>query len=205
MQRSLIPSLQPLKTTQHGQLLQHCEPNLKWLLPTHKRASILANVAKRIAENRDDLVRLLNLENGRTFQEIDHWDIDVAIRILQSYAEESKRLYGQCLPLNGVPGHENPLAFTIYEPIGLIVAIVPFNYPVELWAHKVAGALATGNVVITKAPEECHSRSPATLKKPACRGALTKCLRDTGNVVGAQLVRSPDVQMISMTGSTEGR
>ncbi len=92
------------------------------------------------------------------------------------------------------------------KPLGVVAAIVPFNYPVELWSHKVAGALAAGNAVITKTPEDC----PLTVieisplpggGRPAARRAPG---RDRpGETVGAALVKADGVQMIAMTGTTE--
>ena len=124
-------------------------------MPAHERARILEDVSARITENREHLVKLLNAENGKTFKEINGWEIDAAARIIKGYAEEAKRLHGHTVPLHAIPNLENSLAYTLYQPLGVIAAIIPFNYPVELWSHKVAGGLAAGNAVITKAPEEC--------------------------------------------------
>lgn len=175
-------------------------------MPAHRRAAILMAVAARIRENRDALVRRLNEENGKTFREIDDWEIDAAVRIIEGYAEEAKRLYGHTIPLHGIPKHENALAMTIYQPLGVIAAIVPFNYPVELWSHKVAGGLAAGNAVITKPPEEC----PLTIleisryfEEAGLPKGAHQCVTGYGEVVGACFAEAPGVNMISMTGSTE--
>jgi acyl-CoA reductase-like NAD-dependent aldehyde dehydrogenase len=175
-------------------------------MPAHRRAAILSTVAERIRTNRDELVRLLNRENGKTFREIDGWEIDAAARIIQGYAEEAKRLHGETVPLHGIPNLENSLAMTIYQPLGVIAAIVPFNYPVELWSHKVAGGLAAGNAVITKPPEEC----PLTileisryLEEAGLPRGAHQCITGYGEVVGARLAEAAGVDMISMTGSTE--
>lgn len=175
-------------------------------MPAHRRAAILAAVAARMRENRTELVRLLNRENGKTFREIDGWEIDAAARIIDGYAEEAKRLHGETVPLHGIPNLENSFAMTIYQPLGVIAAIVPFNYPVELWSHKVAGGLAAGNAVITKPPEEC----PLTIlevtryfEEAGLPTGAHQCVTGYGEVVGARLAEAPGVDMISMTGSTE--
>jgi acyl-CoA reductase-like NAD-dependent aldehyde dehydrogenase len=175
-------------------------------MPAHRRSAILSAVAERIRTNRDELVRLLNRENGKTFREIDGWEIDAAARIIQGYAEEAKRLHGETVPLHGIPNLENSLAMTIYQPLGVIAAIVPFNYPVELWSHKVAGGVAAGNAVITKPPEEC----PLTileisryLEEAGLPRGAHQCITGYGEVVGARLAEAAGVDMISMTGSTE--
>ena len=100
------------------------------------------------------LSRLLARENGKTLREV-RSELSAAIRILRGYAEEAKRVFGRATPLDSVPGQAGSLAVTLRQPRGVIVAIVPFNYPAELWAHKIAAGLAAGNAVITKPPEEC--------------------------------------------------
>ena len=113
-------------------------------------------------------------------------------------------MFGKTVPLDSIPGREKSIAITLRQPLGVIAAIVPFNYPVELWSHKVAGGLAAGNAVITKSPEDC----PLTILEiaryfedaglpPGGHQVLTG-----GREVGEALVRSPGVQMVAMTGST---
>lgn len=175
-------------------------------MPAHRRSEILETVSARITENRDHLVQLLNAENGKTFKEIDGWEIDAAARIIKGYAEEAKRLHGHTVPLNGIPNLENSLAMTLYQPLGVIAAIVPFNYPVELWSHKIAGGLAAGNAVITKAPEECPLAMLEISKyyeEAGLPAGAHQILTGLGEVVGARLAETDGVDMVSMTGSTE--
>lgn len=175
-------------------------------MPAHRRAEILEAVAARITENRAHLVELLNAENGKTFREIDGWEIDAAARIVKGYAEEAKRLFGHSVPLNGIPNLENSLALTVYQPKGVIAAIIPFNYPVELWSHKVAGGLAAGNCVITKAPEECPLAMLEIARyyeEAGLPAGAHQILTGYGEVVGARLAEIEGVDMVSMTGSTE--
>lgn len=175
-------------------------------MPAHQRSAILMRIAARMEADRTELVRLLNWENGKTFREINGWEIDAAIRIFRGYAEEAKRLTGQALPLHRIAGLENSMALTLYQPLGVLAVIIPFNYPVELWSHKVAGGLAAGNAVITKPPEDC----PLTMltisryfEEEGLPPGAHQIVTGYGEVVGAHLAKSPDVQMISMTGSTE--
>ena len=147
---------------------------------------------------------LLSRENGKTRREI-FGEIAAAIRIWRGYAEEAKRIFGKAIPLDSVPGRETSLAITIRQPRGVVVAIVPFNYPVELWSHKAAGALAAGNAVITKPPEECPLtviRIAAFLEEAGLPRAAHQVVTGPGETVGAALVRAPGVQMVAMTGST---
>ena len=175
-------------------------------MPAHRRASILMRVAARMEADRTELVRLLNLENGKTFREVNGWEIDAAIRIFRGYAEEAKRLTGHTVPLHGIANLENSMAFTVYQPLGVIAVIIPFNYPVELWSHKVAAGLAAGNAVITKPPEDCPLtmlRISRYFEEEGLPAGAHQIVTGYGDVVGAHLAKSPDVQMISMTGSTE--
>ena len=127
------------------------------------------------------------------------------IRIWRGYAEESKRIFGKAMGLDSVPGLERSLAVTVRRPLGVVVAIVPFNYPVELWSHKAAGALAAGNAVITKPPEECPLtiiRIAEFMEAAGLPRAAHQVVTGIGEVVGAALVRAKGVQMVAMTGST---
>jgi len=172
-------------------------------LPAHQRYEILQTVARRIEANQTELGELLCRENGKRIGETTS-EVEVAARIFRGYAEEAKRVFGKSVPLDAIPGREKSLAITMRQPLGVIAAIVPFNYPAELWSHKVAGGLAAGNAVITKTPEDCPlvvieiSRYLEEAGLP--RGAHQ--LLTGGRDVGEALVRSEGVQMIAMTGST---
>ena len=172
-------------------------------MPAWRRYEILEAAARRIEENQQELGRLLCRENGKRIGETTS-EVGVAARIFRGYAEEAKRIFGRSVPLNSIPGREKSLAITMREPLGVVAAIVPFNYPVELWSHKVAGGLAAGNAVITKTPEDCPlaiieiSRYLEQAGLP--RGAHQ--LLTGGREVGEALVRAEGVQMITMTGST---
>ena len=172
-------------------------------MPAWRRYEILEAVARRIEANQAALGKLLCRENGKRIGETTS-EVGVAARIFRGYAEEAKRIFGRSVPLHSIPGREKSLAITTREPLGVIAAIVPFNYPVELWSHKVAGGLAAGNAVITKTPEDCPlavievSRYLEEAGLP--RGAHQ--LLTGGRDVGEALVRAEGVQMIAMTGST---
>ncbi len=174
-------------------------------LPAHERCAILLRAADSIEREQDELSRLLARENGKTHRETAS-EIKAAIRIFRGYAEEAKRIFGRAMPLDSVPGREASLAVTIRKPRGVVVAIVPFNYPAELWSHKAAGALAAGNAVITKPPEECPltvMRIAEFMEAAGLPRATHQVVTGPGETVGAALVKADGVQMIAMTGSTE--
>src|SRR5918996_1216058 len=101
-------------------------------LPAHARAELLMRAADGIASREEELARLLASENGKPILQT-RGEVAAAIRIFRGFAEESKRLFGRQVPLDAVPGLERELAITIREPLGVVAAIVPFNYPVELY------------------------------------------------------------------------
>jgi len=131
-------------------------------LPAHERSAILFRTAGAMEENKEDLSALLAQENGKPIQQTRE-EVAAAIRIYQGFGEEAKRIMGRVIPADAVPGQEKHVAMTIRQPLGVIAAIVPFNYPVELGAHKVGAALAAGNAVIVKPPSDC----PLTILKIA--------------------------------------
>jgi lactaldehyde dehydrogenase len=173
--------------------------------PAHERCAILMRVAEAIEREREPLARLLAQENGKTRRETFN-EIGAAIRIWRGYAEEAKRIFGKVTPLDSVPGLERSIAITMRQPVGVVAAIVPFNYPAELWSHKAAGALAAGNAVITKPPEECPltvMRIAEMMEAAGLPKAAHQVVTGLGEVVGAALVRAKGVALVTMTGSTE--
>jgi acyl-CoA reductase-like NAD-dependent aldehyde dehydrogenase len=172
-------------------------------LPAHARASLLVRIADGIQDRHEELSRLLAQENGKPIAQT-RGEVGTAIAIFRGFAEETKRLFGRQIPLDVSPGLEHHLAFTIREPLGVIAAIVPFNYPVELYAYKAAAALAAGNAVIVKPPEKCPLALDEVGRIVAAAGPPEGAhqILHGGPSVAAALASSPDIQMISLTGST---
>jgi acyl-CoA reductase-like NAD-dependent aldehyde dehydrogenase len=170
-----------------------------------QRYQILNKVADSIDERVSELGKLLAQENGKPIQQT-RAEVAVTANIFRGFAEEAKRIFGRVMPTDAVRGNERHFAITIRQPLGVVAAIVPFNYPVELWGHKAASALAAGNAVISKPPSAC----PLTLLKIA--KLMEECglppsahqmVTGPGAVVGDFLARSKGIQLITVTGSTE--
>jgi acyl-CoA reductase-like NAD-dependent aldehyde dehydrogenase len=121
-------------------------------------------------------------------------------------AEEAKRLGGELLPLDGAPGAAGKLAFTMRVPCGVVVAITPFNFPLNLVCHKVGPALAGGNAVILK-PASDTPLSALKLVEILLEAGLPKsaiaCLVGSGGELGKALCGDERVRKISFTGSVE--
>lgn len=174
-------------------------------MPAHSRAQVLFDCADEMHKRKEELANLLARENGKPIRQTRE-EISAAIRIFRGFGEEAKRIFGKSMSLDMVPGMESHFAFTTRRPIGVVAAIVPFNYPVELYAHKAAAAIAAGNAVIAKPPSNC----PLTLLKIAeilentdLPVGAHQMITGQGSTVGEILARSEGVDLISVTGSTE--
>jgi acyl-CoA reductase-like NAD-dependent aldehyde dehydrogenase len=121
-------------------------------------------------------------------------------------ADEAKRLGGEVLPLDGAPGGAGKLGFTLRVPCGVVVAITPFNFPLNLVCHKVGPALAAGNSVILK-PALDTPLSALKLVEILLEAGLPpqgiSCITGSGGDVGAPLCTDPRVRKISFTGSRD--
>ena len=174
-------------------------------VPAHERAAILFRTAEWLHGNRVELARFLSAENGKPLRETTE-EIEAGARIFRGFGEEAKRVIGRVVPMDAVPGMEPHLALAIRQPVGVVAAIVPFNYPVELYAHKGAAALAAGNAVICKPPPQC----PLTLLRLAeamegfglPRGAH-QVVTGPGVPIGEFLAASDGVDLITVTGSVK--
>jgi len=174
-------------------------------LTAFQRYEILTCIAQAIDARVTELGRLLAQENGKPIQQT-RAEVAVTANIFRNFAEEGKRIFGRVMPVDAVRGNERHFAITIRQPLGVVAAIVPFNYPVELWGHKAASALAAGNAVISKPPSAC----PLTLLKIAelmeeagLPHAAHQMITGPGAVIGDFLARSKGIQLITVTGSTE--
>jgi acyl-CoA reductase-like NAD-dependent aldehyde dehydrogenase len=173
-------------------------------LPAHERAAILFRIADAIEQNLNTLGELLAKENGKPVQQTRD-EVRVTARIFRGFGEEAKRMFGRVIPMDAVPGQERHLALTVRQPLGIVAAIVPFNYPVELYAHKAAPALAAGNAVIAKPPSECPLtllKIAALMEEAGLPPAAHQMITGPGAVIGEFLASSPEIQLITVTGST---
>jgi acyl-CoA reductase-like NAD-dependent aldehyde dehydrogenase len=172
-------------------------------VPAHRRSGILRKAADLIASQHEELSQLLSRENGKTIRQC-RFEMTTTQRLFVDFGEEAKRIGGHYLPMDAVPGLEHMVVYTIRQPIGIVVGIVPFNYPAELFAHKIPGALAAGNSVIVKPPSKC----PLTVLRlgeiileaglpPEGMQMITGSPRDMGD----ELFTNPAIGMISLTGS----
>jgi len=174
-------------------------------MPGHERFRILARAAQLLAERADDLGRTISLEEGKTLAE-GRGEALRAVETMQLSAEEAKRLTGEVLPLDGAPGGQDKLGFTLRVPCGVVVAITPFNFPLNLVCHKVGPALAAGNAVVIK-PASDTPLSALRLVEILLEAGLPpdaiSCLTGPGATLGEALVRDARVRKVTFTGSRD--
>ncbi|MEV0713918.1 aldehyde dehydrogenase family protein [Asanoa sp. NPDC050611] len=172
-------------------------------LPAHERARLLHAIAEGIAAEQEQLAYLLAQENGKPITQT-RGEVAAAIRIFHGLAAEATRVFGRQIPLDAVPGLEKHLAVTIREPLGVVAALVPFNYPVELYAHKAGAALAAGNAVIVHPPQKCPLALHRIAEIIESRGAPRHAhqLVNGGPEISQALADADGIAAISLTGST---
>ena len=118
-------------------------------MPAFKRAEILKKTADIIAENKEDFAKLISLEAGKPISAANA-EVDRSVTTFLLASEEATRIYGEVLPLDISAAAGNRIGITRRFPLGVIAAITPFNFPLNLVAHKIAPALAAGNSVVHK-------------------------------------------------------
>ncbi len=118
-------------------------------LPVWKRAEALERISHGISDRKEELAQTIALEAGKPIKTA-RAEVDRAIFTFKVAAEESRRIYGEIVPLDWQPGMEGRSAQVLRVPLGPIAGITPFNFPINLVAHKMAPAIAAGNSIIIR-------------------------------------------------------
>jgi acyl-CoA reductase-like NAD-dependent aldehyde dehydrogenase len=174
-------------------------------LSGYERFQILRRAADAMFARQKELGKLISQEEGKILAE-GIFEASRAAETMELSAEEAKRLGGEMLPLDGAPGAGSRMGFTIRVPCGVVVAITPFNFPLNLVCHKVGPALAGGNAVIVK-PASDTPLSALKLVEILLEAGVpplaVSCLTGSGGELGKALCRDERVRKISFTGSVE--
>jgi acyl-CoA reductase-like NAD-dependent aldehyde dehydrogenase len=172
-------------------------------LPAHKRAEILVRVAGALGRRADEAARLISAEAGKPLKAA---RVEVA-RAMSTYtmsAVEARKLAGEVVPMEGSQAGEGKLAFTLRVPVGVVGAISPFNFPLNLVAHKIAPALAAGCAVVLK-PASQTPLSALLLAELETDAGLPpgwlNVLAGPASEIGDVLVEDDRVRLITFTGS----
>jgi len=171
-------------------------------LSSGKRADILFRLADRIHTRADELADVLVMEGGKT-RKFAATEVIRAETTVRTTAEEAKRIYGEVIPLDWTDDTEGRTGFLQYFPLGPVVGIVPFNFPLNLACHKLAPAIAAGNSIILK-PSTATPVSSLLLGEMALAAGMPAAAVSVVPCPGGraeQLAKDPRVAYLSFTGS----
>lgn len=170
-------------------------------MPRHQRARVLEEAARRVQEQAQAFAELIVAEAGKTLRQAEK-EVKRCINTLKLSAEEARRNAGEVVPFEAYEGSESRQGWFSREPLGLIVAITPYNDPLNLVAHKLGPAIAGGNGLILK-PSELAPLSALKLVECLLQAGLPDSVVTavTGGVeLGKALVELREVRMVSFTG-----
>lgn len=173
------------------------------LSPT-ARSQILDGVADWLHQHGDEIVENYVAETGFTHTDA-NGELARAVEVYRLSAGEALRIAGEEVPVASTPGSENRLAFTIRIPVGVVVAIAPFNAPLSTVAHKIGPAIAAGNAVVLKPAEATPLSAIAAVEAFAAAGLPAGYLQlvcGSGSRLGSALVGDDRVRFYTFTGST---
>jgi glyceraldehyde-3-phosphate dehydrogenase (NADP+) len=174
-------------------------------LSSYERWKILRKAADLMAARNDELGQIISKEEGKIIAE-GRGEASRAVETIMGSAEEAKRIHGETVPLDADPTGGKKLGFTLRIPCGVVAAIAPFNFPLNLVCHKVGPALAAGNTVIVK-PASDTPLSALKLTEILLESGLPpeglQCITGSGGEIGDALVADRRVRKVTFTGSRE--
>ncbi|HLR70934.1 MAG TPA: aldehyde dehydrogenase family protein [Pseudogracilibacillus sp.] len=174
-------------------------------MPVHERMSVINKAADHVDKNRNKFADTIASEGSKTITEAQA-EVTRCIETLRISAEEARRINGETLAFDQIPGHEDRVGYYYKFPIGIIAAITPFNDPLNLVAHKVGPAIASGNAIIVK-PATLTPLSAILLAEAFLAAGLPKkvlsVITGSGGEIGDTLISHPSVRMVSFTGGLE--
>src|ERR1043166_7043401 len=174
-------------------------------LTSYERWKILRKAADLMAERNQELGQIISKEEGKIIAE-GRGEASRAVETMMGSAEEARRIHGETVPLDADPTGRGKFGFTLRIPCGVVAAIAPFNFPLNLVCHKVGPALASGNSVIVK-PASDTPLSALKLTEILLESGLPpegiQCITGSGGEIGDTLVADRRVRKITFTGSRE--
>lgn len=173
-------------------------------MPLYDRINIIYRFANIVEERLEELARLVCRESGKAIT-LCRAEATAALNVFRCYAEKARNFGGEVMPLDSEKRIQDDLIVVIREPLGVVGCIVPFNYPMELYAHKVAPALVVGNAVIIKPSSDTPLGSillTQWLLEAGVPGNAVQIVTGNGAEVGKRLAEHPQVDLITFTGST---
>jgi acyl-CoA reductase-like NAD-dependent aldehyde dehydrogenase len=170
-----------------------------------ERAELLQRMRSLLERDAEEFSRLITLETGKTIREA-RGEVGRALQTLVTSADAARHLQGEVIPMEAAPTGKGRWAMTVREPLGVIAAITPFNFPLNLALHKIGPALAAGNSVVHK-PSENTPLSAVRLARLAIEAGVPagayNVVTGPGEETGRQIVNDPRIAMITFTGSPD--
>ncbi len=172
-------------------------------LPAHRRSKILERTSELLAKYQDDIASIICREAGKAWK-YSVGEVNRAVETFKCAAEEAKRIHGETVPMDASAGAEKRFGFYFRTPVGVVAAISPFNFPLNLVSHKVAPALAAGNTIVLKPA----TTTPITairlgeiLMEAGLPDGVYNLIYGEGGTVGDWLVTDPRPAKVTFTGS----
>ena len=173
--------------------------------PLLERCKCLMKFKDLVEQNSAELAKLLSDETGKPIKEAIAEIGNISIGV-PAYVEKVKHDYGNVIPRGTEAGQENTIQYTMQQPLGVVVAIIPFNFPSDIFINKIPPALLMGNSVILK-PASVNpltlTRYVELLVEAGVPAGVIEVVHGAGSVVGTALTSNPKVSMVTLTGSTE--
>ncbi|WAH36018.1 aldehyde dehydrogenase family protein [Alicyclobacillus dauci] len=171
--------------------------------PAWQRAHILRSVAELISDRRDELAETISREAAKPMRAAKA-EVDRTIQTYLFAAEAARDIRGESIPMDAAPHGEKHTAYTVHRPLGVVSAITPFNFPMNLVAHKVGPAIAAGNTIVLK-PAEQTPLSALVLAKlfkdAGLPNGVLNIVTGDGKELSEVLTTHPDVAFVTFTGS----
>lgn len=172
-------------------------------MPAHERADILRRAADLLEEREEDFAQTIVQEAGKPIK-YSIGEVRRAVQVIRFASDLAKNIYGEVIPMDAAVGGDNRMGLVKRKPLGVVGAITPFNFPLNLSLHKLAPALAAGNTVVFKPAEKTPLSAYKLVRLFQQAGLPDGALNlviGTGVDVGEPLVQHEKVQKISFTGS----
>lgn len=178
----------------------------QWVqVPLYKRIEIFDQFRKLVVRDRKQIAEMMCKEGGKRIGDA-LGEVDILEYIFRVFGEGARNLNGLTLPKGLEPRVEKDVVFTKLEPLGVVACIIPFNYPAELYAHKVAPALITGNAVVIKPSSDTPMSDimfTQLLLEAGVPGDAAQIVTGSGAKIGDWITQNPAVDAVSLTGSTK--
>ncbi len=169
-------------------------------MSARERGRLVRKLGERLLERVDEIARLETIHNGKPIAESRHIEVPAAAECFEYYGGWSDKIMGETIPVKG-----NYLTYTLREPVGVVAAIVPWNFPLLLAAWKIAPALACGNTVIVKPASQTPLTALAlgdVAREVGLPPGVLNVVTGSGATLGQAIVEHPGIDKIAFTGDT---